>query len=98
MVNNAADHDLVATLQTNLPERANCNIIHGDIDDDGQCSGPITLVDYIGNPAFNIANGGDAIVVIHINAMAIGDGDIPCLSLMMMMMIFLTTTVSSYMM
>ncbi|PIK42765.1 putative alpha-amylase 4N isoform X2 [Apostichopus japonicus] len=66
-------YTLSETLQTGLPSGVYCDIITGDLDS-GSCTGSTVSVDNSGYAYFNVINGEDPVVAIHVDAMQGGDG------------------------
>ncbi|XP_071823678.1 alpha-amylase 4N-like isoform X3 [Apostichopus japonicus] len=72
-INNEADEDLDTTLMTGLPEGDYCDVIMGEIDDEGKCTGPTIAVDEYGYAEFIIRYDDDnPMVAIHTDATVTG--------------------------
>ncbi|KAJ8028480.1 Alpha-amylase 2B [Holothuria leucospilota] len=67
IVINNDGYTLSETLQTGLPAGVYCDIISGDLES-GSCTGSTITVDNSGYANFNIINGEDPVVAIHVNA------------------------------
>lgn len=73
VINNEDSQDLDETLATGLPEGEYCDVITGDIDDGGFCTGSTIIVDQDGNADFTISYTlPDPISAIHIDAIVTG--------------------------
>ena len=75
VVNSSSWKTLTAILQTGLPSGKFCDVISGNISDDGKsCTGVVVNVGTDGKAAFLISNNAnDPMVAIHIEAKLIND-------------------------